>query len=462
MDIDCKYHWKKAQWGVLGNEKTPAGIVYMDITFKQPKDYWLKQGNVLITLSDDSPSEPRSAPRRPSDMAIRPLSSDYAVQLTNHYGPQLLTGTKTILAKTKHNKFVPTVGAMGFEMGGVGCESATVKHSAGRWVFKGTLGTPKGGDGLRTLEWELSENDVNPEQVHNQTYQTAFAFEHSMRPVFMRVEVKGKLLGRRHQMKHAVLRFSSTFAKKDDSTLTELDLGRTVEFTSSLDHVAQGLDMAMQMANCERLPVEVPDPTPAHFIPEITLESPLGQTQRLPRRQPPAYEQGNVQESVERLELQQHECKYVQDCEADPVTASLRRQLRDRAGSDVATCIHEEEARRDSETTNEDTVAVNSKSTPVEAVTSPVEAIDPSVLDIVKIPGLLMLLKLIATMMQWLSSSQRVLPDPTQDVTPGSAGHELVDHARLLGESLSRTTVQRQLAKLVEPLSSPPAMAVGE
>ncbi|AEO68501.1 uncharacterized protein THITE_51372, partial [Thermothielavioides terrestris NRRL 8126] len=265
VDIDCKYHWKKAQWGVLGREETPAGVVYMDITFKQPHGYWLERASVFITLSEDMSSYALSAPRQASTQPTRSLSSEYAVQFTNYYGPRLLTGTKTVSAESKEHTFVPTIGAMGFQLGGIGLKSNSSAERVGRWVFKGTLCRPKGRDGLRTLEWELSENSINPDQVHGQTYQTAFAFEHSKRPVFMRVEVEGKLRDRSRQMKHELLKFSSSFGRKDNSTLTELDLGRNVEFRKPLDHIAQSLDMAMQWENTGNLPVEVPDPAGAQF-----------------------------------------------------------------------------------------------------------------------------------------------------------------------------------------------------
>lgn len=54
VDVDCRYRWKKAQWGVLDTTERPAGIVYMDITFKQPPGYWLQSVTVFVTLSQDA------------------------------------------------------------------------------------------------------------------------------------------------------------------------------------------------------------------------------------------------------------------------------------------------------------------------------------------------------------------------------------------------------------------------
>jgi hypothetical protein len=457
VDIDCRYHWKKAQWGVLGHEKTPAGIVYMDITFNQPKGYWLERANVFITLSEDSSSYACYAPRHLTTDPRRPLGADYTVQITEYYGPHLLTGTPTCLAEAKHLSFVPSVGVMGFEFGGIGYESATFKNRVGRWVFKGKVRRPIGCEGLRTLEWELCENELSPEQAHSQVYQTAFAFEHSKRPVFMRVEVQGKLRSRSRQMKHELLRFSSAFARKDYSTLTKLDLGNRVEFKKSLDQAAQGLDLAMQMANCERIPLEVPDPTPAQFIDGVSPGRLQDQTQQSPLRQRPAPGERIDRELEEdSLELQQQDLRCVEGRVTDPIVESLRRQLRDRFGSDIAACIHLEETRRDPETPKEDAVPDRNETTPTKAASPPLEAIEQPVLDIVQIPGLLMILKFIATVLQWVSALQRV-----QLRQSGKAASGPAHHARLLGENASRSAGETQLGKAVHPFPSPPAVAGG-
>ncbi|KAL2150448.1 hypothetical protein VTH82DRAFT_7011 [Thermothelomyces myriococcoides] len=138
VDIDCKYHWKKAQWGVLSKDEVPAGIIYMDITFRQPRGYWLKQAHVYVTLSEDMCSYALGGSRYDRERRWRPLSSDYAVQITEHYGPQYLTSTKTVLTKTKENTLVPTVGVMGFEFGGIGHKTGSSKEHIGQWVFRGT------------------------------------------------------------------------------------------------------------------------------------------------------------------------------------------------------------------------------------------------------------------------------------------------------------------------------------
>lgn len=38
VNVNCRFLFKKSKWGVLGECKNPAGIVYLDLTFDQPKD----------------------------------------------------------------------------------------------------------------------------------------------------------------------------------------------------------------------------------------------------------------------------------------------------------------------------------------------------------------------------------------------------------------------------------------
>ncbi|KAK3986749.1 hypothetical protein QBC44DRAFT_247481, partial [Cladorrhinum sp. PSN332] len=273
VDIDVKYRWKEARWGVLGDDKSPGGVVYMDLTFKQPHGYWLESARVFVTLSEDSSTYALGKARRRDRVSSRirnSINSDYDLQLTEHFGPQFLTGTKTVQTESKLNSFIPTIGAMGVaEIGGMGHSSATLKQRESRWIFKGTIRKPRDSDSFRTLEWELSENQLDPNQPHKQDYQTAFAFEHNYRPVFMRVEVEGKLRSKtqsaKHKVHHNFLRFSSNPNKKDCSTLTHIDLSENKGFQKSLDPVATSLNMAMEMKNGLNPPLEMPDPTQAHY-----------------------------------------------------------------------------------------------------------------------------------------------------------------------------------------------------
>ncbi|KAL2157298.1 hypothetical protein VTH06DRAFT_6236 [Thermothelomyces fergusii] len=412
VGIDCKYHWRKAQWGVLGNEKRPAGIIYMDITFRQPHGYWLERAHVYVTLSQDASTYALSSPSRDRETRYRPLSSDYTVQITDNYGPQYLVGVKTMITRTKEDMLIPIVGVMGFEFGGIGRKIGSSMQHVSQWVFKGTLCKPQGRNGLQTLEWELSENKLNPGQTHNQTYHTAFAFEHSKRPVFMRVEVEGKLRGRRRKIKHALVRFSSGLKGEDKSTLIKIDLEHT-EFRKSLDQTARDLDMTMLNKNLNKVPVELPDQMPASFIPEpITQNSPGGaqitQRQQSPSAEEPATREG--QDAEERVKPQEHERRFLEDRSQKLILESLQRQLQNRANRGASSHNPTAEARdRGSGTTDEEgATVVGSEPPPIEPATkSPEMKVDETLLEILKIPAVLMLFRLIANVLQRFSKTQQ-------------------------------------------------------
>lgn len=305
VEIDCKYHWKKAQWGVLGNDRRPAGIVYMDINFKQPTGYSLDVANVFITLAEDSKSYALSQSPSPADRRLANIYTDYAVQITDHYGPRLINGQKTAQQKMSATSLTPNLGAMGVSLGGLGYKSSTVKENFDAWCFRGSVGRPKNGNGLRTLHWELKENSLDQKQIHSQEYCTAFAFEHSHHPVFMRVEIDGTLSSKGRNLKHGFLRFSSRLGGKDNSTLTQMDFSYAQRYYKPLDHVAKDLDLAMQCENWKKSSVEMPAPKPAQFTDQ-------DQSQHI-ENDGPTLGEALIEQALE---------------EDDPVLEALARQIR--------------------------------------------------------------------------------------------------------------------------------------
>ncbi|KAH8894356.1 hypothetical protein GQ53DRAFT_805127 [Thozetella sp. PMI_491] len=273
VEVDCRYNWRKTQWGVLGPDRNPAGTVYMDLSFKQPTGYKLDSATVIITLSDNDPTRPGKHSRH-KKQSRSSLRSAYAVQMTEYFGPHFLAGAKTVVPTTKTHNFTPSVGAMGFQVGGVGMKSSSYRQEVARWSFRGTVLRAKDGDGFRTLEWELSENHLDQQQTHSHVYHTAFAFEHSKRPVFMRVQVQGRLRSKTRDIKHQMLRFSSSIGSKDNSTITEIQITQDLGLFKRLDEIAAGLDMAMQQENYRDMPLEIPDTLPATFVSESAPTAP--------------------------------------------------------------------------------------------------------------------------------------------------------------------------------------------
>ncbi|KAK4176618.1 hypothetical protein QBC36DRAFT_328904 [Triangularia setosa] len=433
VDIDCRYRWKRAQWGILGHgtSERPAGIVYMDIAFKQPPGYWLKHATVFVTLSRDTSVTTHTGGRRSRKTPPRhPLDSDYAVQITEQFGPKYLTGTKTVQSEVNSKSAIPTVAAMGFEFGGIGHQSMTAKDRVGRWVFKGTVARPKMLDDYCTLEWELIGNELDPSEAHKPEYNTAFAFEHSARPIIMRVDVEGKLQSKSRQLKHGWLSFSSNRT----STLTHLDLSKTVGLNKTLDQIAKGLELAMQMENCGNPPVEVSGPTPAQFLPSNPSPSDFpGHNGNLPNQTTCAHQQLNgshqTPHTVEshRVRASQHMLE-ASTCQAstDPLYEALQRhKIRNRQqvpahirlekttrASGEGDSGYETQAPEDTEILQEE----HGNKIPLSSPTKPShvppqhEALEQAFKEISRIPAILVVINFLVIISRWFAKPQAPLP----------------------------------------------------
>ncbi|KAK2762550.1 hypothetical protein CKAH01_16090 [Colletotrichum kahawae] len=279
VEVECKYHWRKAHWGVLGTVPHPAGVVYIDITLKQPPGHSLRHANVIVTLSEENFPNPSMSIMRPYNS----LNSEHAVQVTEFFGPQSLTGPKTVRREIKQNNFEPTLAAGGFfEIGGMGKRRAVSKELIDCWTFKGTVTRPKDGDGYRSLEWELKENETEKQQLHNHVFHTAFAFQHGNKPVIMCVEVEGRLSSMRQQSEHRFLRFCSKSKSSDKPMLTRIDFSSTASsIPKRLNGIAHGLNMAMQRENLQAIPMEIPGPAPAAFY-QLPLDQAANMAPALP------------------------------------------------------------------------------------------------------------------------------------------------------------------------------------
>ncbi|KXH52935.1 hypothetical protein CNYM01_08174 [Colletotrichum nymphaeae SA-01] len=267
VQVECKYHWKKAQWGVLGSNRNPAGIVYLDISIRQPPGHTLRDARVLITLAEQDPYGAEARGRWSQKHVRTSLDSDYAVQVTEHFGPQSLVGPQTVTSELKQNAFEPTLGAGGFfEIGGMGTRRSVARRIIDSWTFKGMVKRARHGEGFRSLEWELKENETDCNPFRQHIFHTGFAFEHSGRPVTMCVEVEGRLKSRMRQGKHKFSKFCTRSSDTDNTTTTRIDLSSAKSvFKKQLDGVAHGLNMAMQKENYETVPVEMPAPMSATY-----------------------------------------------------------------------------------------------------------------------------------------------------------------------------------------------------
>ncbi|KAE8444967.1 hypothetical protein EG329_014095 [Mollisiaceae sp. DMI_Dod_QoI] len=261
VNVDCRFLFKKSRWGVLGEHKNPAGIIYLDLTFNQPKGSQLHSATISITLDDE-------------DKALREFSGDYyrtgprcPVQMTDCYGPKGFAGPERTVQTKKSLHLTPRAEFLGYGVGGMGVDRESTFTSSSRWKFSGTLLPGKGSNwAYKTLKWDLSENDLEAQSTHSNQVHTAFTFEHSGQPFLMRVEIKGKLKKFHGRVKDKLMKFPSHANKEDDSVATLIKFGDAISFTTPLDERARQLQFEMELANMNAIPMEVSDPKPATFL----------------------------------------------------------------------------------------------------------------------------------------------------------------------------------------------------
>jgi hypothetical protein len=83
VNVNCSFLFKKSKWGVLGEHRNPAGIIYLDLTFIQPKGSQLHSATVSVTLDD----EDEDLDKMRSKLARRESTGPQCpIQITDCYG----------------------------------------------------------------------------------------------------------------------------------------------------------------------------------------------------------------------------------------------------------------------------------------------------------------------------------------------------------------------------------------
>ncbi|KAL2010816.1 hypothetical protein VTN00DRAFT_3534 [Thermoascus crustaceus] len=275
VKVDCRFRLSKSQWGVLGDRRNPAGIIYMDLSFDQPKDCKLTSATVLVTLEEQE--EEFFIPRNRKSVHVYspPSFGPGSLQVTDHYGPKHLSGEPTFMPLKKTYNMTPELNMFGTGGGGVGVSREKQIIYTSRWTFTGQLQPGKEkrlfgyrGTAYRTLKWELTENDLDSQSLHSKTIHTGFAFEHDMKPFLLRVEIAGKLQKITDRLKEKVKRnfkFPPDLKEDQGTSLSLVLIDREDRFTRRLDSLAQSLPHEMELENFKALPVEIPDSLPAVF-----------------------------------------------------------------------------------------------------------------------------------------------------------------------------------------------------
>ncbi|KAH7307992.1 hypothetical protein B0I35DRAFT_483288 [Stachybotrys elegans] len=265
--VDCRCKWSEAQWGHL-DDYAPAGILYNDITIKQPIDYWLSSARICITMSETASSYALGKQgRKDIAAAADDWNSNRNLQVASYYGPMSLLGPETVTVRSKTKKLEPYIGVMGMaELGGIGKNTSVSSDRRTQWEFKGERRTPRDGTTYRTLERVYIGNEQDHGSFKMHMFSTAFAFQHRGDvPVFMRIEIEGELGSK---FRRGMQSFSSHFGNKDKSVLTEIRFDKDFLYKAdSLKAVAQSLDISMQKRHYDNLAVRLPEARPWEYLP---------------------------------------------------------------------------------------------------------------------------------------------------------------------------------------------------
>lgn len=234
--------------------------MYLNLNFGSPHGSRLREATITITLDDqDERLEPynRGPPLRNLHHSGAP------VQVTEWYGPRALVGEKKYAMITSKAKAIPDANILGYGVSGVGYERSKTFMEESRWSFHGEKMRGGRTSTYTTLKWCLTERELDSASSRNPKIHTAFAFEHSGQAFIMKVQIMGRL-HHRHEQLVSKLRFGLDEAR-EGKVVTLVDFEDYTRFSRGLDDIAEGLPRAMEMANLQDIPVEVPDSLPVSF-----------------------------------------------------------------------------------------------------------------------------------------------------------------------------------------------------
>ncbi|KAJ3535298.1 hypothetical protein NM208_g7129 [Fusarium decemcellulare] len=416
MTVDCRFLFKKSRWGVLGDNRFPAGIIYLDLNFGPPQGCKVKSATVTVTLDDaDRCLHPY---RTRSDRAYH--TSNCPVQMTDWYGPKQLIGEEKSTEFKRTMRMAPELHVMGGGASGVGVDSEKTFKYSSRWTFNGQLLPGKNTWTYKTLKWDLKDNDFEIQASRSSRVHTAFAFEHAGQPFLMKVEIEGKLEKWKHRVK-SKLRFGSSKNQDEGQTTTLIDFKSPELFQSRLDELARSLPRAMEMENYEAIPVEIPDTLPASFQPtspdtessdsidtetqqsHITQQETLNNTVNLPslgaarvpqclcNQQNPA-PHGLAEPTLENIKQVAHALAHLS--ERQRISVPCLKSFPSSSNTDVAEEEEQEQSSNNQVKGKTELVSVNP------------EVDEEAMLRILRVPALLAVLQMLATLMNMLGASK--------------------------------------------------------
>ncbi|KAJ6442077.1 hypothetical protein O9K51_05629 [Purpureocillium lavendulum] len=255
VNIDCRLRFSESRWGVLGDSR-PAGILYVDLTFDQPRHCKLSSATVLISLEeDDETADETGGATEHNNVSLGRLRMC-------DFGPRLLTGEPTTLDSKTEWSFTPEANVGIGTVGGIGVRREKAISHVSFWVLKGNMLTAvdkrrkTSGIVYRTLKWELTENELAWQPMDKSVVHTGFAFEHGLKRFHIKVEIRGKVRGVAGKLRGV---FPPKLKRHQGISFTVVEPGSESDARKeSLDSMAQTLEARMRDRNLVANPTKSP------------------------------------------------------------------------------------------------------------------------------------------------------------------------------------------------------------
>jgi hypothetical protein len=414
MTVDCQFLFEKSQWGVLSQNRFPAGNIYMDLNFGPPQGCKVKSATVTVTLDeyDECLDSYKTQTRRGRQKPACP------VQMTDCYGPRHLVSEEKSTEFKQTMSVAPEIHVLGGGASGVGVNAEKAFKSSSRWWFNGQLLPGKGLWTYKTLKWDLTYNELESQSYRNNCVHTAFSFQHGGQPFLMKVEIEGKL-GWSKRLK-SKLKFGSFNNKEEGQTRTLIDFREPEPFQKRLDELAKSLPRAMELENYQDIPIEIPDTAVASFRPtppeaedsaNCEVESSQG---GVSKREP--LDSAAPLEAPKVLQGRQNQAIEATQDPTDPTVENMTRMFRRmtrQIGQEIIGKPLESSLSSASSTVvapeeEQERMTCQTDETKPQLALSGLDADQEAMLKILQIPALLTFLQLIATLMNMLPGPKKL------------------------------------------------------
>ncbi|OJI89809.1 hypothetical protein ASPTUDRAFT_49512 [Aspergillus tubingensis CBS 134.48] len=199
------------------------------------------------------------------------------LEITEFFGPQILTGEKRERQVSKTFEATPKVGAANASVEGIGISRKSQANYASRWKFTGSRFTNDSGDDsdisssrYRQLVWHLEENELERQAVHHSIVHTALAFHHDPSPFYLDLQIEVKM-----QRWHQRVLQRLLCPPRDQKALTRAKIKPVIPETDDplFTKLVKNINQTMVEENLQPV-AEVSDPKPAAFADDTQENDP--------------------------------------------------------------------------------------------------------------------------------------------------------------------------------------------